>query len=154
MGLLKISSIYKSRRNNKDHDPYAPPSSSSRSTTASSTTVQNAPKIEPLSLNLDFDTNSSSVPLAPPPPAQNNNNITSASYRKPIDASAVREAAPSSTTTFTNSMDTTNTTAPAGPGASLFDDIFAELKKPVQTEEPAKGKNNSEGEKKPYLKKK
>lgn len=122
MGLLKLSSIYKSRKSTKG------------STTSPSVPLDHspAPKLEPLKLSLDFE--SSSTPVF-------NTTTTTSTSNAPVVSSSQQH--PSTTTTnITTTTNVSTATVPAGSGGTLFDDILSELNSPKPAANQQSGKAN------------
>lgn len=121
MGLLKLRSIYKSRKSTKE------------STTSSSAPLDHssAPKLEPLKLSLDFE--SSSTPVF--------NTTTTTSSNAPVVSSSQQHPA-TTTNNITTTTNVSTATVPAGSGGTLFDDILSELNSPKPAANQQSGKAN------------
>lgn len=121
MGLLKLSSIYKSRKSTKG------------STTSPSVPLDHspAPKLEPLKLSLDFE--SSSTPVF--------NTTTTTSSNAPVVSSSQQRPA-TTTNNITTTTNVSTATVPAGSGGTLFDDILSELNSPKPAANQQSGKAN------------
>lgn len=115
MGLLKLSSIYKSRKNTKESTTTTSPPSVPSDRSA-------PPKLEPLKLSLDFESSST--------PVFNTTTTTTTTSDAPAVSSIQQKPATSATNITTTTNVSTATTVPAGTGGTLFDDILSELNSP------------------------